>query len=143
MEPAVKVGSLVFTTAPGGYGVGDIVTFQPDSSHHTTTHRIVDSKLEASADNDVEFVYTTKGDANEDPDINTIRETAVLGKVRLTIPYLGYPLLWAKTQKGYIFLIIVPSTVVVYSELLNIKSELISLVDKRKNKGKITTLADF
>jgi len=143
MEPAIKTGSLVFTTRADQYLVNDIITFLEGASKRPITHRIVGSQLTTTENNDIQYMYNTKGDVNEEADLTSIKESAITGKVRLSIPYIGYPLLWAKSQLGYIFLIIIPATVIVYSELLNIKSELVSIIKGKKNRGKITTLADI
>ena len=143
MEPTIKTGSLVFTTRANQYLVNDIITFLEGVSKRPITHRIVDKQLTASENGDVAYVYNTKGDINEEADLNSIKESVITGKVRFSFPYIGYPLLWAKSQIGYIFLIIIPATVIIYSEILNIKSELISIIKNRRNRGKITTLADI
>jgi len=143
MEPTIKTGSLVFTTIADEYLVNDVITFLEGASKRPITHRIVDRQLVASPEGDVAYVYSTKGDVNEEADLNSVKESAVTGKVRLSIPYIGYPLLWARSQLGYIFLIVIPATIVIYSEMLNIKAELVSIIKNRKNRGRITSLADF
>lgn len=143
MEPTIKTGSLVFTTKARQYRTNDIITFQQGSSKRSITHRIINSKIVPAKDGDIDYIYETKGDVNEEADFATVQPSEVTGKVLLAIPFIGYPLLWAKTQKGYIFLIIIPATIIIYSEFLNIKSELASIIKNRKKKGKITTLADI
>jgi len=56
-----------------------------------------------------------------------------VGKVELSIPFVGYPIAFAKTLPGLIVLIIVPGTIIVYNELLNIKKEIIELLKKKKD----------
>ncbi len=68
--------------------------------------------------------FQTKGDANEDPDYNDISENLVIGKVIFSFPYLGRVVSFAKTQIGFIVLVIIPATIIVYSELMSVKNEL-------------------
>jgi len=139
MEPAIKRGSLVIVQPQKQYQKDEIITFKsrPDADIKNPglliTHRIVDIK-----DDNGGVFFTTKGDANESPDMDTRPTGSVLGKVVFTISYLGYPVGFAKTQTGFILLIVVPATIIVYSELLTIKNEALRLVRERK-KRKLTT----
>ncbi|KKQ46617.1 MAG: Type I signal peptidase, partial [Candidatus Woesebacteria bacterium GW2011_GWD1_38_10] len=74
--------------------------------------------------------YVTKGDANEDFDPPKISDKDIIGKVRLTIPYLGYLAFAAKKPWGFILLVIVPATIFIYEELKAVLKEL------RKRMGK-------
>ncbi len=133
MEPSIHLGSLVFTHPSAEYQVNDVITFKsPEDSQnsnpkYTTTHRIVqiinsDSKLQ----------YQTKGDANSTPDTSHVDQNLIIGKVIYSIPYLGYPISFARTQTGLILLIIVPSTIIIYGEILNIKNEILKLINRRQ-----------
>lgn len=116
MEPALKVGSLIVVKKTNSYQKGEIITYRNKNNSQTTTHRLVEIK-------NGEFV--TKGDANNANDSGLINQDFIVGKVILAIPFLGYPISFAKTMPGLITLIIIPSTIIVYSEVLNIKSEII------------------
>jgi len=139
MEPTVKTGSLVIVRPENQYKKNDIITFKsrPDADIKNPglliTHRIVEIK-----DDKGEVFFTTKGDANESPDMEARPVGSVLGKVVFTIPYLGYPVGFAKTQTGFILLVVIPATIIVYSELLTIKNEALRLVRERR-KRKLTT----
>lgn len=121
MQPAIKVGSLVVSQKATDYKVGDVITFK--NAPAPTTHRIAEIK---------DSVYTTKGDANDSADTEPVRQEQILGKVVLSLPYLGYPVSFAKTKEGFIGLIVIPATIIVYSEILNIKNEIIKLRKKKK-----------
>lgn len=124
MEPAIKTGSLVIIKKADDYQKEEVITYQNKrDSRVTTTHRIVEIK-------DGQFI--TKGDANDSVDNNPVNKGLILGKVSLAIPLLGYPISFAKTLSGLIILIIIPSTIIVYSEILNIKNEAIQFLAKRK-----------
>lgn len=134
MEPKVKLGSVVFVAPKKEYKVGDVITFRSrDSIKITYTHRI--TRVESDPDIG-KLLYYTKGDANEDEDTRPLEPNLVLGKVFLTLPMLGYPLAFAKTQLGFIVMIIIPATIIVYSELLNIKDEVVKMMGEKNKKQK-------
>lgn len=136
MLPILKIGSVVII-APSKiqspevskYQSGEIITFT--TGQETFTHRVV--KVERNNDT---FFYKTKGDNNKDEDLGQIPEYKVVGKVLLHIPYLGYFMSFARSQKGYVFLIVIPATIIVYSELLNIKNELVKILISRRSLAK-------
>lgn len=142
MEPTIHVGSIVITKPFQDYKVGDIVTFKTREEKlikrpkQTTTHRIYEVKK-----NKGQLVIITKGDANNAPDINTITEDLILGKIIIIVPLLGFFVNFTKTFPGLIILIIIPATIIIYSELLNIKNETIRLLKERKERKerKLTT----
>ena len=139
MEPAIKTGSLIFTQASGRYFNGDIVSFKLHSYSNLkdpraiVTHRIISVNESTTSGT----FYLTKGDANNIQDPNPRFSDTVIGRVRLAVPYIGYPILFAKTQTGFILLIVIPATLIVYTEILNIKNEAKRLIAERK-KRKLT-----
>lgn len=120
MEPAIKIGSLIAIAPSNTFETGDIITFKKNQSVNkkeklgTTTHRIVGTEK-----NNI----ITKGDANKSNDDKTIDKDLIIGKVKYIIPFLGYVISFAKTQTGFILLMVIPATIIIYSELLNIKKE--------------------
>ena len=126
MEPAIHVGSVVFVKPQTNYQKGDIIAFGTDPKT-TTTHRI--NNIISTDD---QKMFETKGDANDSPDSTLIQLSLVIGKVLLSIPLLGFLIAFARTQNGLIFLIIIPATIIIYSEILNIKNELVSIVRSKK-----------
>lgn len=126
MEPAVKTGSLILTRKQDTYSFGDIITFS--SGMDSTTHRVVKTEVSGGK----EF-FSTKGDANQAEDRETVSVENVSGKIVFLLPYLGYLVSFTKTQKGFIFLIIVPATVIVFSEFLNLKKEILGLIKKKED----------
>jgi len=135
MAPVVKTGSLVLVRPSDTYQKGDIITYKVEAEADiknpklTITHRIHEIKKE----NGLTY-YTTKGDRNDLPDMNPAPSNWVLGKVVATIPLLGHPVGFAKTQTGFILLIVIPATIIVYSELTNIKNEAKKLLAERKKR---------
>ena len=119
MEPAIKVGAVVIIKPSNEYHIGDVIMFGEDTKTKVpTTHRIVADEVRSGV-----FYYTTKGDANEDPDPQQVAQTEVIGKVLFSIPYLGYVLDFAKKPLGFALLIGVPAAIVVFDEAGNIWRE--------------------
>lgn len=132
MAPTIKTGSLIVVKPEADYQKNDIVTFYPTpASKLTTTHRIVDVKTESGL-----TYYQTKGDANATPDSSLIGSQYIIGKTKITVSYLGYPISFVKTLPGLIILIIIPATIIVYDEINNIKTEIRKQKLKRKKQNK-------
>jgi len=131
MEPTIKTGSLIFVKPINWYQPNDIITFHnPYNPHEIITHRLI--KIEKS---DGRAYGVTKGDANNAPDRERVYFDNVIGKLNFSIPYLGYPLAFMRTWLGLIIFIIIPGTIIVYDEILNIKKEISK--KKRPTKGTI------
>ncbi len=125
MEPKIKTGSLIVIKPASLYKINDIVTFKNSpTSQETTTHRIIETQEVGGT----QFAIT-KGDANPSEDSNKVPANLIIGKVIFKIPYLGYPMNFAKTLPGVIILIVIPGTIIIYDEILNIAKEL-----KKKKK---------
>ncbi len=128
MEPAIKMGSVVFAKSQNEYLKNNIITFRTSASlEETTTHRIVDTIEE-----DGVIQFQTQGDANGTPDGQLIPKDWVVGKAKFAIPYLGYPVAFVKTLPGLIILVIIPAVIIIYDEVLNIKKE---LAKRKKSSG--------
>ena len=119
MEPKIKLGSLVFVKPAQNYNPGDIVTFRVQGGKTTVTHRILETR-EVNG----ETTFTTKGDANEESDTQDIAKDTIVGKVFLTLPLVGFPIGYAKTKLGFIILILIPSTIIIYEELRGMAEEI-------------------
>jgi signal peptidase len=123
MEPAIPVGGIVMIKPVDSETLktGDIICFtltEPTS----VTHRIINITDEG---------FVTKGDANEDPDQWTVKKENVIGKVILTIPFIGYLGYFVRTPTGLILLIVLPASAIIILEIRNIIKEL------RKTKTRI------
>jgi len=140
MNPAMKIGSIVLVEPTSWakkvaspmpmpvFNKGDIVTYLSEKT--SVTHRVVG--VEGS---DGQFVYETKGDANKAADREKVSEKQVLGKAILSVPYVGYGVNFARTQLGYIFLIVIPITLIIFSEIQNISTEIRRMIaDRRKRR---------
>lgn len=125
MEPAIKTGSVVITKTQKNYKVGDVITFSLDGKgREHITHRIVE----------VSDSFRTKGDANEEPDLWQVQQDQIIGKSILTIPYLGYFADFVKTPKGFVILVIIPTSIVIYEEMKSILRETKKIIFKLQHK---------
>jgi len=128
MEPTIKVGSVVVVKPSEDYKIDDIITFsRSEDSEVSTTHRIVEIE-----DEDGRVLYTVKGDINEDPDQDKVLKENVIGKVLFSIPFLGYPLNFAKQPVGFVLLIWIPALIIIWEEIKNIGKEM-----KRTREAKL------
>ncbi len=127
MEPAIGTGSVVVVQkASRTFSVGDVITFKR-AGGDPVTHRVTSVKTENG-----ETLYETKGDANATPDASLIKHTQVLGSVVWTVPHLGKAIAVGKTPAGFILMVIIPATLVVYEELRSVKKELAKTLRKSK-----------
>ena len=131
MAPALPVGSVVITKSEQAYGKGDIVTFSHDGKTQTT-HRINAVEFEGS-----EPVFTTKGDANEERDTTEISHQKVIGKVLVSVPYLGYAVEAAKRPYGFLAIIVIPALIVIYDEGVKIFKEVKRMYGKKKKDNEL------
>ncbi|MBI4068284.1 signal peptidase I [Candidatus Kaiserbacteria bacterium] len=127
MEPAIPVGALVVIKPHEAYRVGDVITYGEDTdSAVPTTHRILGVR---EADGTV--FYTTKGDANEEGDAREVARSDVIGKVYVSVPYVGFVLNFARQPLGFALLIALPAALVILSEFAAIVQEVRALWKRR------------
>ena len=131
MEPTIHTGSLIFVKPEADYNVGDIITRRTEDPKVTITHRIF-SKEEV----DGKVAFETKGDANNASDGTKFSKEGIVGKVIMKLPYVGYPVSYAKTPQGLILLIVIPSVIIIYDEINKIKEEIRKKIDYRKRMKK-------
>jgi signal peptidase len=68
--------------------------------------------------------FRTKGDANEDADAAPVPAELVVGKARLSLPYLGYVVDSLKDRGNFYLFIGLPAALLVLSELYVMTKEL-------------------
>ena len=107
MEPTLSPGDVVIVDATATVGVGDIITYDT-GDQVPTTHRVIDER---------DGGYQTKGDANENVDSGLVAFESVIGRTIITIPFVGYVILWANSPVGYVLLVVVPLVLLGVSEL--------------------------
>ena len=124
MEPAIPVGSVVFSKNFSIYNPNDIVAFKTGSV--TVTHRIIDFEVKNN-----EYFYKTQGDANNNPDSQPVSGGQILGKAFYIVPYVGKLAIFLKTLPGFLLLIVFPALVFIIFEILNIKNEMTKEIVKK------------
>lgn len=133
MEPAIGVGSIVVVAPSPAYRLGEVITFNVGTRRSVpVTHRIVEVKQEGTR-----TAYLTKGDANEEADSNAVAARDVIGKVALTIPYVGYLIDFARTPLGYGLLVGLPALLIILDEFADIIFEIHKYRFKRRRQGQV------
>jgi len=112
MEPALEVGSMVFTYPQKSYKVGDVITF--NRGKITITHRI---------HNITSAGFITKGDANNAADAQIVSKSNVIGKDVVVVPLIGRLTGFIKTPFGFGLLLGIPTLLFVIYEAFQIKKE--------------------
>lgn len=120
MDPAIPVGSMVFTSREKQYSIGEIITF--NRGDIAITHRIVGMK---------NGQFVTRGDANKAADPELVSQLNVIGKDSVIIPYLGKITSVVKTVPGFILLIALPILLFIGFEINTIKKEFEIIVEKK------------
>ena len=132
MEPAIKTGSVVLIKPSSIDKIGDVFTFEGNfkdakGQKVPTTHRIIEMRVDRGNP-----VYVTKGDANEERDTTEISHQKVIGKVLVSVPYLGYAVEAAKRPYGFLAIIVIPAAIVVWDQSGKIWGEIKRMRAKRK-----------
>ena len=60
----------------------------------------------------------------------------MIGKVKFSVPYLGYPINYAQSKQGFILLIIIPAVVIIFWEIQKIINEVAKKFKSKKEKSK-------
>jgi signal peptidase len=86
MEPELAVGGLIMIKPVEAQHVstGDIISFKIPDIETPICHRVIEI-----TEIDGQLFFQTKGDANEEPDMNLVPAEAVKGEEVLYIPYVG------------------------------------------------------
>lgn len=116
MEPSIPRGAVVLTRVEPEYEVGDIVTYQRRTDSNPTTHRLVESTTVNG-----ESAFLAQGDANNVADIEPVLMVEIAGRVWFHIPYVGYVLSFFRTPIGFLVLVLVPATLIVFEQITRIR----------------------
>ncbi len=118
MEPSVPVGTLALVTPipPNDLKTGDVIAFpEPNNPKIIVLHRIVEIQQLGNMTQ-----FRTKGDNNNSADNWLITPSTVKGKMVYGIPGIGYPIKFAQTQVGFIAIIAIPATWLIFLQLKSI-----------------------
>ncbi len=109
MEPAIMTGDIILVEHLSQYKINDVITFS-EKNGRIVTHRIIDEKNNQ---------FVTKGDANRIEDNGLVNKSSIIGKTILVIPKIGYFVDFSKSLNGLLFFIIVPSFILIISQLIH------------------------
>ena len=121
MEPNVPVGSLVFVkdVDPVDVQEKDVIAFYGGKdSNAIITHRVVENRVFMGD-------FITKGDANSDNDMNPVEYEELIGRVELSVPYVGTVAQFLTSLEGKI----TAASIIGLAVVLNILG---SVLDKKK-----------
>lgn len=135
MGQSIPAGSLIIIQPQDSYQKNDIITFYTNDSNGNrqklpTTHRIVEIKQGEN------LGYQTKGDGNETVDPFITPAKNLIGKVAFHLPYFGYFSNFAQSRNGFIFLIVIPATILIYSEINTIFKETNKLIKNKRTRNR-------
>ena len=85
MEPAISTGSLVYIKSmePEAVLNGDVIAYYGGrDSNAIITHRVMENRV-------IMGEFQTKGDANQTEDMNPVSYDSFIGRVELSIPWIG------------------------------------------------------
>ena len=128
MSPALDTGGLVITRPVNPYSIkiGDIIAYYPPSTPDTlVVHRV------AGIDNGSPLSFLTKGDANKSLDAYLLPAEAVVGQGKFYVPWAGYLVGFAKSFLGFVILLAIPGTIILYLELNKLWTLLSTKIKKR------------
>lgn len=132
MEPNIHTGSVVTVKEQNEYNVGDVITAKlVETPSQTYSHRIIKKDVL-----DGQITYTTKGDANESSDPDVALQSNVVGKVIFSIPIIGYIMNFSKQPTGFILMIVIPSIIIISSEMNTVKDYAKEMIAKKKLNSK-------
>ncbi|MGH4123096.1 MAG: signal peptidase I [Clostridium sp.] len=102
MMPYISPGDMIVSKeiTPLSINVGDIITYKENDT--IITHRVIEKKLELK-----NYVFKTKGDANNIGDENFIKENQIIGKQVFKIPFIGHVVSFMGSKLGIIFIVII------------------------------------
>ncbi len=107
MAPTLEVGDAILVrSGPAAIQPNDIITFRREGQ--LVTHRVVEIGPGQ---------FTTKGDANNAPDLEPVPSATVEGKFVLRLPFMGYFIYFARTPLGWLTLVVIPAAVLIAGEV--------------------------
>lgn len=127
MQPEIPTASVVFVRGADSFSVNDVIVFpSPAKRDQTIIHRIISERSE-----DGKTLFITQGDNNNAPDNWEIREENVLGKVVLTLPWMGNLVNFMKTPLGFGIVLGIPAIIFIILQIKKIKDGINDEIEKR------------
>jgi signal peptidase len=134
MSPAFDTGSVIFVEPmePEDIREGDIITYRGlGDSSLLTTHRVMGIEGSGQA---LEFI--TKGDANDVNDPYPIPGENLVGRVVMSVPYLGFLMGFGQSKQGLLVLVVIPGVLLIINESFKLYKS-ISKMREEKDSGKV------
>ncbi len=137
MVPTINVLDMIVTmrvNSPEDLKKGDIITFNSTDYRYsgvTVTHRIY--AIEQTSDG--QYLFTTKGDANNTKDATRISFDDIYGKVMLRIPKVGYIQYFLSSSWGWIVAIVIPAVGIIAYDIFKLVRTLRQKSSYTKNKN--------
>ncbi len=118
MMPLIKPGDLILVkdAEPSDIKIGDVITYWMNDI--LVTHRVIEVINSGG-----EPVFRTKGDANKLEDGILVTPEQLVGRLGAAVPYGGRIAEFAASEKGFVFLVVVPVFLLIGGELKTILSE--------------------
>ena len=132
MSPVFDTGSIVDVKdiKPEQIVVGDIITFKdPKNSNTLITHRVVEITKE-----NTDLKFATKGDANNAKDVDLVPAQNIIGKVKFSVPYVGYVLQFIKNTNIIILSFIIIGVMVALNQFGNLLKKTKDYYIKKKKE---------
>lgn len=129
MAPTFDTGSVIFVKPieVGTVKEGDVITYRGlGDSSLLTTHRVVEIN---GSGQDIEFI--TKGDANDVNDPNPIPGRNLVGKVAISVPYMGYLMSFGQSKNGLLVLIVIPGVLLIINESFRLYKNISKMKDEK------------
>lgn len=141
MSPTYNVGDVIIVkiAGPESINVDDVITFNPSSDGGAyLTHRVFE-KYEDYEGTGV-TCFRTKGDANDSEDSFLIEADRVIGKVKFSIPKLGYIVRFVQMRWYFVAAIVV--MLIVFIHLLRMYIDLGSEESDNAEAGAVSGSAE-
>lgn len=135
MVPNIKINDMIINQRVKAYElkVGDIITFVSEgkiTEGLTITHRIIAITQNATG----EYLFRTKGDANETADDWLVPEDNIIGKALIKIPFVGYIQSFITNFYGFVIIIITPFLLIVIYDIIKLSLKIVDTSKKHINK---------
>ena len=113
MEPTLPIGSVAYVEGvdPRDVETDDIIAYDYEGA--IVTHRVVQNQYFSEE-------FTTKGDANENKDINPVPYRNLIGRVRYHIPYIGPLMMLCASRVGKFYLLAIAFCGVMFNMLAGV-----------------------
>jgi len=123
MKPSLEIGDVILVKKmrANKIKIGDIITYQGMESDFKD--KIVTHKVKNIIEEDSKKIFYTKGITNNSVD-PAVYEEQIYGKVIYKFKILSFLSKIVRSKFGYVFLILIPLSLIFVKEMINIKKAL-------------------